>query len=570
MMAHDVFISYSSKDKPISDAVCSMLEQEKIRCWIAPRDVVPGKNYAACITEAIKSSRVMVVIFSNHSNVSGPVTNELEIATKYNVVIIPFRIEDISPSAELEYYLSSRHWLDAITPPVERHISMLAEIINFYLMRKNVIENDNNAAPINRNSSAIEAETSNPMRDPIKDGPPKDSNKKNTANSILEFCKKKKKFVFGIAAAFLIVVFIIIFAWHNIPVGFLNTSNSQGSYNTGTDRQESTNMSNDVSSVPAVERESTGTANISVNASSPSAKTDSKADAGKSSSSSVTSNNIDTKTTMNDGSNDLTDNPQSNWIFYSNAYDNFKIYKMREDGSEKHKLVDDVSLFIRESGEWVYYCNRNDGDKLYKAKLDGSDRQKVNDEETVPFIVSGDSIYYCSGSDNGKIYIINTDGSNKRKLSDDGFGYFILLDGWIYYNNLNDMEHLYRIKLDGSIKEKIIDEGIGCFAISDEWIYYCNGEDGLKIYRVKTDGSGRQMLCQDKPSEMVVSGNWLYYADQADGGKIYKMKTNGEDRQKLNDEKSLFISVLNEWVYYYNQDGYFKMKTDGSLQQRAG
>lgn len=39
---HDVFISYASSDKPVADAVCAALEQRGIRCWIAPRDILPG------------------------------------------------------------------------------------------------------------------------------------------------------------------------------------------------------------------------------------------------------------------------------------------------------------------------------------------------------------------------------------------------------------------------------------------------------------------------------------------------------------------------------------------------
>jgi len=132
-MAHDVFISHSSKDKSIADAVCSILEQNKIRCWIAPRDVTPGRAYAGCITEAIKLSKVLVIIFSSNSNASGPVTNELEIAMRNNITIIPFRIEDIILSNELEYYLASRHWLDAITPPIEQHINTLAEKIKSFV-----------------------------------------------------------------------------------------------------------------------------------------------------------------------------------------------------------------------------------------------------------------------------------------------------------------------------------------------------------------------------------------------------------------------------------------------------
>ena len=41
-MAHDVFLSYSSQDKPIAEAVCGTLEGKRIPCWVAPRDVLPG------------------------------------------------------------------------------------------------------------------------------------------------------------------------------------------------------------------------------------------------------------------------------------------------------------------------------------------------------------------------------------------------------------------------------------------------------------------------------------------------------------------------------------------------
>ena len=45
LMAHDVFISHSSKDKQTADAICHYLEQNGIRCWIAPRDILPGEDW---------------------------------------------------------------------------------------------------------------------------------------------------------------------------------------------------------------------------------------------------------------------------------------------------------------------------------------------------------------------------------------------------------------------------------------------------------------------------------------------------------------------------------------------
>lgn len=77
-MAHDVFVSYSSKDKAVADAVCAKLESQKVRCWIAPRDVPAGQTWAAAIVNAIRTSRALVLVLSAGSNNSAQVVRESE------------------------------------------------------------------------------------------------------------------------------------------------------------------------------------------------------------------------------------------------------------------------------------------------------------------------------------------------------------------------------------------------------------------------------------------------------------------------------------------------------------
>ena len=134
-MAHDVFISYSTGDKPTADAVCATLEAKHIRCWIAPRDVLPGRDYAEMLIEAIRDARVMVLVFSANSNSSLHVMREVERAASKGIPILPLRIEDVPPCASMEYYISSTHWLDALTPPLERHLEQLTETVQLLIAR---------------------------------------------------------------------------------------------------------------------------------------------------------------------------------------------------------------------------------------------------------------------------------------------------------------------------------------------------------------------------------------------------------------------------------------------------
>jgi hypothetical protein len=135
-MAHDVFICHSSKDKKIADAICAKLEQNKIRCWIAPRDVVPGQDFAEAIVAAIHASKVTVFVFSTHSNESPHVSHELERSVSLGLPILPFRVDDVVPSPALEYFISSAHWLDALTPPLEAHIDRLVSTVAVLLERE--------------------------------------------------------------------------------------------------------------------------------------------------------------------------------------------------------------------------------------------------------------------------------------------------------------------------------------------------------------------------------------------------------------------------------------------------
>jgi tetratricopeptide (TPR) repeat protein len=126
-MAHDVFISYASRDKVLADAVCGRLETRHIRCWIAPRDVAAGTAYADAIIGALSACRIVVVLLSSESIASPHVASELERALHNGKAILPVRIEDVYPTGSLEYYLAGKHWLDALTPPMEVHLEKVAE-----------------------------------------------------------------------------------------------------------------------------------------------------------------------------------------------------------------------------------------------------------------------------------------------------------------------------------------------------------------------------------------------------------------------------------------------------------
>ena len=123
----DVFISYSSLNKNVADTVVSNFEQHGIRCWYAPRDIMPGQEWVTAIHEAINSCKLFVLIYTDSSNESKQVANEVALAFNSGKTLIPFRLSDTEMSTELEYYLTRVHWLDAVNPPLIQSIENLRE-----------------------------------------------------------------------------------------------------------------------------------------------------------------------------------------------------------------------------------------------------------------------------------------------------------------------------------------------------------------------------------------------------------------------------------------------------------
>jgi len=122
-----VFISYASRDREIAETVCRTLEQQRIGCWIAPRDIPGGDSWDEAIIRGLDSCRLVVLIFSSNANDSPYVKREILSAFSKSKTVIPFRVENVEPGPSLEFLISGVQWLDAISRPFEQHLALLAQ-----------------------------------------------------------------------------------------------------------------------------------------------------------------------------------------------------------------------------------------------------------------------------------------------------------------------------------------------------------------------------------------------------------------------------------------------------------
>lgn len=133
-MNHDVFISYSSRNKPTALAICHVLEEHGVRCWMAPRDIPVGADYGDVIDEAIVACRLFVLVFSEPASLSQWVKGELNLAFTEKKIILPYRIDAAPLKGAMRLILNQMHWVEAY-PDAEAKFGELVESAARFLGR---------------------------------------------------------------------------------------------------------------------------------------------------------------------------------------------------------------------------------------------------------------------------------------------------------------------------------------------------------------------------------------------------------------------------------------------------
>ena len=126
---HDVFISYSTKDGDIANKVCYILEENNLKCWIAPRNISSGRIYLDEIADAIKSTKIIVLIYSTYSQDSKYVNNEINMAFSHNKKILSFNIDNSMPRDDMEYFLKITQWLSAYPEPEDEFEALVKDAL---------------------------------------------------------------------------------------------------------------------------------------------------------------------------------------------------------------------------------------------------------------------------------------------------------------------------------------------------------------------------------------------------------------------------------------------------------
>jgi len=341
-------------------------------------------------------------------------------------------------------------------------------------------------------------------------------------------------------------------------------------------------------------------------------------------------------TTLNDSlTKDI--NIAGDLIYYVAEQDSeIYLFKMKTDGSGKVRISDIHinamgSVIINE--ESIFFSNADDEGKLYRMELDGTNPTKMNDLFTFKLAIDQEWIFYIAYSEDTQpgIRKIRLDGTEDTSLILEGYPICIPYKGWLYYTNTEGV--LYRVKYDGKTTEKISTKAIGSLSIYDDvlyysnqykkglltnkldgsqeesfsddfindslgisidgtWLYFNNSEDNNRTYRIKLDQSKTETLSYIETVEpnptgtplvlglgtsntnlinssyFVRQGDWIYYQNIMIENSLNKIKIDNTGKTVLLDHNVSYINIISDWLYFvdgnYELNRLARIKTDGT------
>ena len=122
-------------------------------------------------------------------------------------------------------------------------------------------------------------------------------------------------------------------------------------------------------------------------------------------------------------------------IYYLNG-DDFCIYKLYKNKPLKlcknSVIADGMENCMggfKVIGDYIYYTNANDKLKLYKMKTDGTSKKRLTDCQVVSFVADDNFIYYIDKYDDSSLTKLKNDGSAKQVLLKGDMLYVYSLEG---------------------------------------------------------------------------------------------------------------------------------------------
>lgn len=273
-----------------------------------------------------------------------------------------------------------------------------------------------------------------------------------------------------------------------------------------------------------------------------------------------------------------------------------RLYRAELDGSDPVLLMNTRAFGVQIAGGWIYFSNADDVNRPYRVRLDGSGMEPaytvdwIRDDPEEPdyarglgvpnsnahsrFVRGGNWIYFSLDHYMGEIRKTLRNGISISTVIKRPGNHLNLSGHYLYFIDTGFYDCLARVRIDGTGYGIVADQSASELVVFDEWMYFVNQSLDQTLCRIRVDGTGLQQLTQMAVRNLKLDDEWIYFEpsltnDQAGEEGIWKIRLDGSKVLPVTGQAIALMTLDQDWIYYTTESDHElrRMKTDATQDE---
>jgi len=253
-----------------------------------------------------------------------------------------------------------------------------------------------------------------------------------------------------------------------------------------------------------------------------------------------------------------------NKVFFSNPYDDGKLYSMNSDQTEIKKISDQRATYINATEKYIFFAGRNTdtstgfGSILKKPNLcmvsaDGKKTQVLSQQPTQSMILVGNTLYYQHYTQSGGANFCSMN-VNKRKHVEK-LDYLInpacYYNGSIYYNGMYEDHNLYAYNTATDEVTTVWESDIWNPIYDGSYVYYMDVQNNYRLCRYSAASNTIEVLTQDRIDTFNYYNGVIYYQISSSSNPcLMRMNADGTNKEPVKEGIFSEINITSKYVYF--------------------
>lgn len=271
------------------------------------------------------------------------------------------------------------------------------------------------------------------------------------------------------------------------------------------------------------------------------------------------------------------------YVYFSNPYDNYALYRMKPDETEIEELVTTQTKCINAMGNYIYYYQFGSGNGegfgyvidmngVYRAPKrnpkNGSCLDKIHLDT---MLLYGNNLYYDANDSSG-VYLKKTAIDNKNSQAITDYKLTAVCgseNGKIYFNNTSTDFHLCALDTSTSQITDVLSEDVYQPIVEDNTVYCIDIHNNYALVKYNLSTGEKTILDNSTRVDMFnVSANYIYYQTSGDVIEFRRIPKAGGTYEVIADGAYNTINITSQYVYFkqfQSEVPVYKIPVDGSL-----